>query len=201
METKEKVCMEDVLQKAQEFAPRIMYKYNLPTDKFSADDIVGAFLLSCIENGFVKRYDSSKNSLSAFIYVGLRNVAISMARKFKHEHLSLEAFNNLYNTRGHLVKQNFVHTELSVLAVDSHEKTENDILWDEIMSIADEIEFDAVGTIIDGEVYLANAASVIRLRSKGYLVKEIAEIFGVCKTTICVMLSKVKSGVAAYSCN
>jgi DNA-directed RNA polymerase specialized sigma24 family protein len=201
METKEKVCMEDVLQKAREVAPHIMYKYNLPTDKFSSDDIVGAFLLKCIENGFVKRYDSSKSSLNSFVYTGLKNVAISMTRKFKHEGPSLDDFAPWGKKLGHLENRVFSSSDLSILAVDYQEKMDMDILWDEVMAIADDIEFDAVGTIIDGEVYLANAASVIRLRSRGYRVKEIAEIFGVCRTTICVMLSKVKSGFVEYACN
>ena len=180
-----KVDLEEVYSKAKGFAPNIMCKYKLSSTKFSTEDIVSAFFVKFMEGGFHRKYDSSKSTLGTYVYTGVRNIAISMAKKVKREVESLEDIVSEDSSCD--------YAEGAFLSCDLEHTFMEDILLEEAIARVKYFTFYGVSTIIDGRVYLTNSKSVVLLLYRGYTVREIAKIFSVCLTTIRNVLRKIRS--------
>lgn len=165
---------EVVLKKAQQYAPGVMKKFGLPTNKFCAEDVVGEFLVKFYEKGFDKKFDENTCSLEYYIYQGVRNVAVSMARKTKYEQTSVEEL---------------TPAQMGDRTVDFMDE----LLLDEIVDLFGNINF-GYGNVVehDGRKYASNSGSVIRLLYLGMDKKTIAQMFGVTTSTIANVLDKVK---------
>jgi hypothetical protein len=169
-----KIEAEVVLKKAQQYAPGVMKKFGLPTNKFCAEDVVGEFLVKFYEKGFDQKFNSETCSLEYYIYQGVRNVAVSMARKTKYEQTSVE--------------------ELSPNQMkEQSEEMVDELLLDEVVEMVGNIEF-GYGNVaeLNGVKYESNSGSVVRLLYKGLDKKAIAQMFGVTTSTVVNVIEKVK---------
>ena len=170
------VEMDEVLVMAKKYAPSVIRKFNLPTNKFSPDDVVGEFLVNFMQKDFAAKFNPEVTSLNHYVYMGLRNAAVSMVRHMKYETTSLD--------------------EISENGPLPAPAEVTDFLLQEVLHIIEDTYFGYDKTVlVDGEVYESSAASVVKLMYKGYTKKEVAVFFGVTQGTISNTLRRVSEVV------
>lgn len=162
------ITYELVYERAQTYAPDVMRRYGLPLNKFSAEDVVGEFMVKFIEKGFLEKFDVTKGSFNYYVYRGLANAAISMVRHVKKEIASVEViFPDSYLLPDH--KHDYVDELALKFLIESVEN-----FWfgyHEVIRIEDTL-------------YDSSAQSVLTLMSHGYKKKEIAIFFSVSTSVI-----------------
>lgn len=166
--------LELVYQKARQYAPGIISRYRLPLNKISPEDVAGEFITKFIEKGYANKFDVDKGSLSRYVFLGVRNTAISQIRRVKYEETSIDT-EEFGPEPSEIAPADY-------LSVDALAETFSDIKFG----------YDKVA-VIDGELYESCGASVVKLLARGYNKKEIAREFGVSSGTVSHVISRMKN--------
>lgn len=172
--------LEDVMKKAKEYAPGVIRRYSLPTNKFCAEDFVGEFLVNFLEKGFDKKFDPAKCNFNWYVYQGLRNTAISLVRKTKYEETSIETL---------------LPNRLKEGAYEIHDE----IMIEEVLGQVGDMPFGhdhEMTVVVDGEMYSSTCGSVMCLMMKGYDRQELGKIFKVSASTIDNVIERARQSLA-----
>lgn len=174
------VTLEQVYELAKTYAPSVMKTFNLPSNKFSAEDIVGEFIVNFMEKDFLSKFDGKVTSMRHYVYLGVRNIAVSMYRHIKKETTSIDQNSTEEGA------QTIVQSVEPNVAM-------GEFMLEDILSIAGDIAF-GYGTVanVKGILLESKSSSVIKLLYQGYSKQEIAQIFGVTGSTVFNVLEKVK---------
>jgi len=208
-EVKEQSLSEDALVEkayrlAKMYAPKIMVQYGV-REKFSEEDLVQSFIVKFIEKGFATKYDASKASFSHYVYVGLRNIAISMFRSSKFEMETFDGSPSIDKDASDNPSMSGVEQLLDkvsgrihlVLHASPLTPLAEDALLDTILSSMQDFSFlgKQVTLEVGGEdpiILRPKASSVAQMLTMGYSQKEMAIKFGVTYQVIKYVMKKIR---------
>lgn len=173
-----KYTYEDVYKIASDYSEDVMRRYGLPTNKFSAEDVAGEFMVKFMSKGFLEKYNPAITSFKYYVYRGMGNTAIDMVRRVKREITSRDAL--------------FPENDPTP-APDGVDYTD-DLEVRLLIEAVKDFKFGyAETTVHDGVIYESTVVSVLRLLVLGFRKPQIAERFKVSVSTIDNALRKVRA--------
>lgn len=188
MPRKEVVSLEEAYAIAAQVCPSIMEKLGVPTNKMSAEDIVGEFITKFIEKGFITKFNPQVTSFRYYVYMGVRNAAVTMIRHLKYETTSLES---ITHSDPEFRPREFPAPE-PVQDMILHGLL--DEIWDFNFGYGRRVKVRGQEDDLIADLP-STARSVLQMLFMGYTKPEIAELFGVTVSTVNNVLSSVRDQV------
>jgi len=181
------VSLEEAYNIATQLCPSILKKLGTPPNKFSEEDIVGQFIEKFIEKNFLAKFNPAVTSFRYYVYMGVRNAAVSAIRHLKYETTSLDAI-----TRPDGEGSSFDFPAPAPVPVQ-------DMIVKGLLEELDDFNFgygkQVTVTGAEGDEIASlpsTAKSVIKMLFMGFKKPEVAEEFGVTVSTVNNVLNKIK---------
>jgi len=184
------VSLEEAYEIAAQLCPSIMKKLEIPSNKISEEDVIGQFITNFIEKGFLNKFNPRVTSFRYYVYMGVRNAAVSMIRHLKYEVTSLDAI-----TRP--------DPDGKVLDIPAPEPVQEMIMKGLLEEVWDfSFGYGKIAKLYGAEEDLiaelpSTARSVLQMLFMKYSKDEVAAFFGVTVSTINNVISSVRDQVKA----